>query len=298
MATSADAPPIDLERLAESNPTWVLEIDDEGGVRVGPSDLLGSNPRTGGTVTLLPGDWEPGPGRRLARRHVVESATEFDVVYEHFDGYDGLWHAGGLNRIVWSREPIPRRVGVTATSEPARRWVHVRYVLRHLNAASLFVRQAREPFHAVIGALPASRGGGGILIHGSSGSGKTYLWQMLRDAGIVTGMPEDDCALVGPDWDALCLLPERDVVVASTRVPIRAIVTLAGDDDEPARIDGSAFLAQAGRTWVCWPIAWLPGGELRPVPPTLPPPAIPVLRVGQCRATSATLDVIDSLAGG
>jgi hypothetical protein len=118
---------------------------------------------------------------------------------------------------------------------------------------------------------------------------------MLRDAGIVSAMPEDDCALVGHAWDALCLMPQRDEIVESIRVPIRAIVALAGDGDEPEALDGAAFLEIAGRTWVSWPATWLPGGDLRPVPPTLPAPTVPILRVGERRATKTTLDMIASL---
>lgn len=296
MTRPPNAPALGLERLAETHPTWGLEIDDER-VRIGPFPML-STDRATATVTLLPAEWDPGPGRRLDRRRVKESASEFDVVYEQFDGYGGLWHPGGGNRIVWSGEPIPRWFGVTATQEPSRQWVHTRFLLRHLNAALLIERQAREPLHAVIGTLPSSRGEGGILIHGPSGSGKTHLWQMLHDAGIVTGMPEDDCALIGHSWDALCLLPQRDEIVGSICVPIRAIVALAGDDEGPDRLDGSKFLALAGQTWVSWPAPWLPGGDLRPVPPRLPVPTVPIVRVGERRATRATIDAIAVLLEG
>jgi hypothetical protein len=292
---SPEAPPVDLAQLTELYPTWGLEILDDGRVRTGPLDQLTTNGPPTATVTLLPADWGSKRGSETGRRHVVESAAEFDVRYERSQGYAGLWHTGGANRIIWSGERIPRRVALTATAEPQRRWVHSRFLLRHLNAAFLFERQGREPFHAVIGTIAASRGGGGILIHGASGSGKTYLWQRLHEAGLVTAMPEDDCALIGRDWDALCLLPERDRLVDGVRVPIRAIVALAGDSDEPETTDGEAFLALAATTGVSWPAPWLPGGDLRPVPATLPPPTVPILRVGERRATDATIAAIAGL---
>jgi hypothetical protein len=285
----------ELERLANTYPTWGLEAS-AGHVRVGSVDQLNA-PEPLGTVTLVPADWNPGPGRLLERRHVRESASEFDVEFVQYDGFTGLRHGGGGNRMAWTAERIPRRFVVTEASDDARRWVHARYVLRHLNAAHLIASQSREPLHAVIGWLPGDPAGGGLLIHGPSGSGKTYLWQLLADAGVVAGMPEDDCALVGPDWDALCLLPRRDEVVESTRVAIRAIVALDGDDT-PARLDGRAFLDLAGATWVSWPATWLPGGDLRPIPSRLPPPGVPILRVGARRATSRTVPAVAALLDG
>jgi hypothetical protein len=289
-------PRIDLERLAVSQPTWGVGLDDTGLTHAGPLDRMrGAGVGLSSTVTLLPADWSPGLGRARERRNVRESAAAFEVTYHDFEGAAGLWHGGGHNWIVWSPEPIPRRLAISGTADAARDWVHVRFLLRHLNTALLIGHARREPIHAVVGAIADRLGGGGLLIQGRSGAGKTDFWQMLREAGLVVGMPEDDCAMIGPDWDAACLLPEPDRLLAAERIPIRAIVRLAEGGRDTGSIDGSSFLADASTTGVSWPATWLPAGDLRPRPTRLPPPTVPILRSGERPTDTGAIDAVVAL---
>jgi hypothetical protein len=278
---------MELLPFIETRPTWGLVFPSDRRPVAGPLHTLASD-HLDVTVTVLPPDFHPPPSTPSGTRHVREWWGDFTVTYHEFDGFQGLWHPSGRNWILWLERDSARHVFITQAANQARTWVHVRFLLRHFNIEGLLRRYGYYAIHGVVGRLPDDtvagrplndQGGRGVLIAGPVRSGKTFLLQNLLTRAVFIDGPEDDCAVVTPDWDAVCLMPLETERVRATVVGITAIVCLQAERTAVSPLPAAAAVAFTERVPTPWPASWLPGRRrlehMNFAPPTVPCLAAP-----------------------
>ena len=243
-----------LESLIGVSPTWALTLNAEGGGIVGPFSPGGSEP--GLTITLIQPSDVPS-GVPTERRHIRENAQDFDVVYHDFANYQGLWHERGQNWLLWTKNM--KRIFISEGPEDsARRWVHIRFILRHFILRHLLSLSGYRRLHAVAGPCVGAAHDAGILIAGPFLSGKTYLIHKLIEQGMVSELVEDDCAVVDADWQLHCLIPDEHEVQQMRRLPIRGMVCLDPQVQTIDPLESYAAAAWALGIQGSWPLLWLP----------------------------------------
>jgi hypothetical protein len=216
-------------------------------------------------------------------------AGRFTVVTERFaDGWAGLRHPIGGNRIAWS--PDGSRVLLTASESPAVSWTHVRFLLRHLYTSAAASRAGHGVAHAVV----AESAIGGVLIGGPTLSGKTRLINRLIERGVAGDVIEDDCPVLMPDGSACALFPTMHELRSARRIGVSVAVGMVDGMESPMSWPPAEMASWLGRCQVPWPAAWLPFGFRRDGS------AVPVSRDTVCVAVPARSDdrddVVDYLA--
>lgn len=233
--------------------TWGFDCDDALPT-VGPIHTYGPKCPTW-TVHCLPG-FHPAAGTAVEHIRVVERGGQFDVIKYEFEGFHGLWHGGGGNWVLWEDNPRCIYVSVPNTD---RGWPTARFVLRHLYAATMSARPDHQILHAAVAVLPGS-GHEGVLVCGSSGTGKSYIVRTLQQSGLVTACPEDDCTVLDPYWNAICLMPTERERGTARLVHIRTLLCLDPDVVHPETFSPTLIGSCLTRTDPPpWPVSWLPG---------------------------------------
>ncbi|MDQ1516209.1 MAG: hypothetical protein QOE80_2039, partial [Actinomycetota bacterium] len=172
------------------------------------------------------------------------------------------------------------RLFVTADRSWPTTWVHVRFLLRHFIVSGLLTRPGHHCIHAVVALGPTSAGPRqGLLVAGPSGSGKTRLVNRLVEQGVVSGVVEDDCAVIDSDWGLISLMPTEHELRRPQRLEVGAVVLLDADASAPEALSPRAAADFAARCPTPWPARWLPGATPRRARMSDPPPALRALRV-------------------
>lgn len=259
-----------LDTYASDLPGWRLHLNELGYPIVGPivfSDetsamAAGSNSDhqvfLGDEVTA---EKLSKGAEFLETRHVSESAASFDVSYYTFGGYQGLRHEGEGNWIFWN-DDLTTFI-VSGARDATRRWIHVRFLLRHLYVAGMIARPGYQCAHAVVAPLLSKHGNSAVMLVGPSGSGKSHLYRDLSASNFLGEWVEDDCAVLDPQCNAIYLIPQEKVARRAQHIPVVAAILL----DETAKVaaeiseeDGKAFMES---TPTPWPANWLPGATAR-----------------------------------
>jgi hypothetical protein len=261
-----------LETTTSDGRAWGLEFRPGGDdMLVGPlSGFRRRSPTT--VVTVIAPDAVP-PGQPVGRREITEWKGPSGLEYFDFDGYQGLLHHGGGNWVLWN--PDLSRLFVTAAPSWPTTWVHVRFVLRHLIVAGLLTRPDHHCIHSVVAESP----GGGVMVVGPTGSGKTRLVNRLVEQGVVSGVVEDDCSVVDSDWGLTSLIPTEHELRRPRSLPVRVAILMDTDAAEPEAVTGEVAAAFAAATPTPWPAAWLPGATPRAARIGSPPAGCSALRV-------------------
>ena len=265
---------MNLDDLMGGDHSWGLSLRGAASDGVGPVVAFG-DVAPDLTVTLAPGEAVP-KGTPEPPVEVVESAATFQVIPHRFarENLQGVWHPRGANWVVW-RDDL-RAVWVTHAASGAESWVHARFVLRHFAVTRLLERDGHGRAHAVAASITGAPGSA-VLVAGRSGSGKTRLMNRLLVDGHLGSCIEDDCAVIGPEWSLIAVLPAQREFVRPRRAVVRAVVWLDSRVDQPreaSAVEGGGIFNAFPASW---PAAWLPGPG---VPTELPDLGeIPCLRI-------------------
>ncbi|HEV7534481.1 MAG TPA: hypothetical protein VGP90_02535, partial [Acidimicrobiia bacterium] len=251
----------------DGSPAWGLELSDDREPLVGPVSAFRLRAPTI-TVAVVEAGSVP-EGRVLEQRQITEWKGASAIEYYAFDGYDGLFHHGGGNWVLWNHDLD--RFFVTADASWPTTWVHIRFVLRHLIVAGLIARPDHHCLHAVVAEVDSSAGPSGLLVCGPTGSGKTRLVNRLVEVGAVSAVVEDDCAVVDGGWVLTSLIPTEHELRRPRHLPIGAVVVLDAQCGEPEAVPGRTAAEFAAACPTPWPAAWLPGATPRPAQMADPP---------------------------
>src|SRR5687768_9969219 len=82
-------------------PTWGLTFPIDGNPVSGPWASFASPPDL--TITVIKPNEIPR-GKTTLTHHVKENAQSFDVTYYDFERYQGLFHHGGENWMLWDEK--------------------------------------------------------------------------------------------------------------------------------------------------------------------------------------------------
>lgn len=283
MGDRHDAPFWDRVAPGAELRSWGLELRPGTEPLVGPlGAFLRRSPTT--VVSALAPE-AVTPGRPVGHRTVTEWKGTATVEYHAFDGYDGLFHHGGGNWVLWNADLS--RWGVTGSPSWPATWVHVRFLLRHLIVAGLLARPLHHCVHAVV--AEAEGTDVGVLVAGPNGSGKTRLVNRLVERGVVSAVVEDDCAVVDTDWALTCLMPTEHELRRPRRLDVAVAVLLDADATGPEVVPARVAADFAACCPTPWPAAWLPGATPRAERMDDPPARLRALRV---RARSDTDDAL------
>ncbi len=233
--------------------SWSLGIAPNAELITGPLHKFQTSQPQMIVTVVQPDDILPGLEGETV--HIKENAQEFDITYYDFDGGRGVFHHRGQNWIVWTDDLKHVFVSAGRESGPIT-WVRVRFVLRHFIVARLMAQHGYRRIHAVAGELADSTG---LMIAGPYLSGKTFLLEHLIREGVVSALVEDDCAVISPEWQLDCLIPQEHTLQQTRHLNIRAVVCLDKTVQNPQRITPIEAANWAFPIQASWPLSWLPG---------------------------------------